>query len=268
MNDDLRRQHRAAWARRRRRLIAYGRWNPTEQIDPTPVREHIASLRALGLSVQTIADLAGENAGPLAQLIYPNHGDYLKWITRERAERLLAVRFDLDAIPPGRNVDATGTRRRIEALMRLGWSQAHIGEALGVSRQRVSKYRGGAHVQSDTARAVRDLFDKWWDKTGPEIRVVNKAIREGFPPPLAWDDIDDPNEAPHLDDADVVDEVALARLMAGDPVEATRDERREAVRRLAEAGHSDADIAGRLNITDRTVQRWRVELGIESRWAA
>jgi hypothetical protein len=189
---------KAAWAKNRRRQIAYGRWQPTEQLDPTPVREHIANLRTFGMSVQTIAHLAGEKRGALSQIVYPNHSDYLKWITPERANRLLAVRFDLDAIPSGRNVDAAGTRRRIEALMRMGWSQGHIARALGVSRQRVSKYRQGAHVESDTARAVRDLFRQWWDKPGPEVRAVNKAIREGFAPPLAWDDIDDPSATPDI----------------------------------------------------------------------
>jgi hypothetical protein len=192
------REAKTIWARRRRRLIAYGQWQPTQQIDPAPARAHINKLRRFGLSVRTIALLAGEQAGALSQIIYPNHRDYLTWITAARAERILAVSFNLDSIPSGRNVDAAGTRRRIEALMRVGWSQGHIGRALGVSRQRVFTYRSSVHVESDTARAVRDLFEQWWDKPGPEIRAINKAIREGFPPPLAWDDIDDPDAEPNV----------------------------------------------------------------------
>lgn len=192
------REAKSAWARKRRRLIAYGRWTPTQQLDPTPVRDHINNLRAFGLSIHTIADLAGERRGAMSQIVYPNHADYLTWITPARAERILAVSFDLDRIPTGRNVDASGTRRRIEALMLAGWSQGHIGRALGVSRQRVSTYRSSAHVESDTARAIRDLFEQWWDQPGPEIRATNKAIREGFAPAAAWDDIDDPNATPDL----------------------------------------------------------------------
>jgi len=192
------REAKAAWARKRRRLIAYGRWEPTQQLDPTPVRDHINNLREFGLSIHTIAHLAGERRGALSQIIYPNHTDYLTWITPARAERILAVSFDLDKIPGERNVDASGTRRRLEALMLAGWSQGHIGRALGVSRQRVSTYRSSAHVEGATARAVRDLFEQWWDKPGPEVRATNKAIREGFAPALAWDDIDDPNETPHV----------------------------------------------------------------------
>ena len=191
---------KAAWARRRRRLIAYGRWEPTTHIDPTPVREHIANLRSFGISVKTIASIAGESNGHVAEIIYPNHVAYLNGITAERAAKFLNIRFDLDQIPSGRFVDAAGTRRRIEALMCAGWSQGHIGIELGVSRQSVSKYRRNARVDSDTARAVRDLYDRLWGTQGPEIRVRNKAAREGFAPALAWDDdtIDDPNATPDL----------------------------------------------------------------------
>jgi transcriptional regulator with XRE-family HTH domain len=191
--------YRAEWARRRRRLIAYGRWQPTQHTDPQPVRDHINNLRRFGLSVKTIAGLVGESNGHIAEIIYPNHSSYLTAITEERAKRYLAIRFDLDAIPAGRLVDASGTRRRIEALMHAGWSQGHIGDALGVSRQSVSKYRQNARVDAATARAVRDLYEQWWDKPGPEVRATNKAIREGFAPALAWDDdsIDDPAATPH-----------------------------------------------------------------------
>ena len=150
------REAKAAWARKRRRLMAYGRWEPTQQLDPTPARDHINRLRAFGLSIHTIADLAGERRGALSQIVYPNHSDYLTWITPARAERILAVSFNLDRIPAGRNVDASGTRRRIEALMLAGWSQGHIARALGVSRQRVSTYRAGAHVSGGRLRVLVD----------------------------------------------------------------------------------------------------------------
>lgn len=237
------REAKTTWARRRRRLIAYGRWNPTQQLDPTPVRQHITNLRRFGLSIHTIAHLAGEPAGAMSQIIYPNHSDYLTWITPARAERILSVSFNLDAIPNGRNVNAAGTKRRIEALMRNGWSQAHIGAALGVSRQRISTYRRGEHVESDTARAVRDLFEQLWDKPGPEIRVVNKAIREGFPPPLAWDDIDDPDSEPIMLEPTVrpgggrpVDEVVedIEWLLEHDPLMTSA----ELAHRLGYAGKS------------------------------
>jgi hypothetical protein len=86
--------------------------------------------------------------------------------------------------------------------MTLGWSQGHIADALGVSRQRVSTYRRSAHVEGATARAVRDLYEQWWDKRGPEVRAVNKALREGFAPPAAWDEdtIDDPAATPDVGD--------------------------------------------------------------------
>lgn len=188
------RERKAEWARRRRRLVAYGKWEPTPMVDADPARHHVNSLRDFGISVPTIERLAGEGKGQMAQLIYGNQ----KTITAKRAERILAVRFDLDAIPPTKLVDASGTRRRIEALMCNGWSYTHIGRLIGGSRQLVTKHHNAKHVTAATARTIRDVYGILWDQPGPEPRAVNKARREGFAPPLAWDDdsIDDPNAHP------------------------------------------------------------------------
>lgn len=61
-----------------------------------------------------------------------------------------------------------------------------------------------------------------------------------------------------------VDEVAVYRAMHGDPVRLTKPERREAVRQLTHAGASARVIADRLRVSDRTVKRDRVRVGIAS----
>ena len=188
---------RLAWRKYqndRSRAIAYGRYEPRTHTDPTAARTKILELRGAGLSSRTIAASTGVASAIIELLEYGRK----KWIYPATERRILAVSFNLDRIPAGRNVDASGTRRRIEALMLAGWSQGHIARALGVSRQRVSTYRAGAHVEAATARTIRDLFEQWWDKPGPEIRATNKAIREGFAPAAAWDDIDDPSATPDL----------------------------------------------------------------------
>ena len=198
--DERERAMRARWASRRRRQIAYGTWQPFA--DPEPVREHIQNLRDFGLSLVTIATLAGEHPSSLSTLTQPGHAAYLKRIRPERAERILAVRFNLDGIPDGHRVNSAGTRRRIEALMRNGWSLAYIGGRLGVTTQCVYGYRMRDGVSAAVARAVRDLYDDLWDQQGPGTRVRRYAEKEGYPPPAAWDDdsIDDPNAEPNLGD--------------------------------------------------------------------
>ena len=83
-------------------------------------------------------------------------------------------------------------------------------------------------------------------------RTRNHARRNGFLPPLMWDDIDDPDERPtavtelHPRSAafhtQPVDEIVVDRLMAGDAVPSTKAEREEAVRRWVAAGGSERSL--------------------------
>lgn len=54
-----------------------------------------------------------------------------------------------------------------------------------------------------------------------------------------------------------VDEIAVERAMAGDEVALTIRERAVAVQRLSQLGLSSRQIADRLRLSDRTVQRYR-----------
>lgn len=58
-----------------------------------------------------------------------------------------------------------------------------------------------------------------------------------------------------------VDEIAVERACAGDPVVLTVAERAEAVRRLTERGMVAHEIAKRLRVAPRTVVRYRRRTG-------
>lgn len=82
----------AAEGRRRRRLIAYGQYRP--DADAAPIREHVNNLRAAGLTVKGIAELAGVKQGVVNQLLYgrPSNGEPPSRRLRPwNADKLLAV---------------------------------------------------------------------------------------------------------------------------------------------------------------------------------
>lgn len=93
-----------------------------------------------------------------------------------------------------------GTRRRLEALHAIGWSGAQLGELLGVTVQAVYRLRTqDTLIYPTTAAKVAELYEKLWDT--PQIgwmadRTRRMAQRNGWAPPMAWDDIDDPDEKP------------------------------------------------------------------------
>lgn len=104
-------------------------------------------------------------------------------------------------------LDATGTRRRIQALMRNGWSMGLLAGRLGCTRQALrSKLYRGDRVTRVTAAVVRALYDELWDQAPPEGNRFERrnatmarryAQERGWPVPLAWsdDEIDDPQAA-------------------------------------------------------------------------
>lgn len=161
-------------------------------------------------------------------------------------------------------IDATGTRRRLHALMRLGWPADLLAARFGVSGPAVRAWARNERVRRSTAAKVADLYDRLCWTVGPSTKTRARAVAAGWPPPLAWDDdtIDDPAARPSTGAyADrkraPVDEIAVQRAVHGDPVHLRPAERAEAVRRLTAAGHSAADIAARLHTTTRTVVRNR-----------
>lgn len=106
-------------------------------------------------------------------------------------------------------VDATGTRRRLQALVATGWPQARLAELAHLRRATVARIVHGQHVtvHAGTARAVAELYDRVWDVPPPlgghaekiaAARARHVAGRNRWPPPLAWDDdqLDNPRARP------------------------------------------------------------------------
>ena len=88
-----------------------------------------------------------------------------------------------------------GTVRRLQALGWCGWTRADIARVSGIQLT-----YSGQHVTDATAEAVARAYGLLWHVTPPDtfehVQTRRAARRLGWAPPLAWDDIDDPEETP------------------------------------------------------------------------
>lgn len=115
-----------------------------------------------------------------------------------RREHHARYRADVASGRP-RTVDATGTRRRIQALMAAGWSGTLLADHLFVGREHIGKLAGRPRVTIRWAEAVKDLYDQIGLDEGPSTHSRTRALRAGWPPPIEWGaDIDDPKAKPLL----------------------------------------------------------------------
>ena len=255
----------------------YGRWHP--YVDAGPVREHIAALRTAGIGVERIARLAGLSVSHIRQLA--EHGrDGLPATQRVRpntATGVLGIDVGDVSRAPRSRIDGTGTRRRLQALIAIGWPAELLADQLGRRPNSLLRSMTGGSVTARTAHDVANLYQRLWNISPPrmtgEQRAAADAARaqaaaQGWLSPLAWDDIDtEPaptapisGPSPRND----IDDIAVERALAGDCVfydDLTSAEQEEVIRRLTARGRSIRDIATQLATTKRTVSRRRASLG-------
>ena len=236
--------------------------------DATPVRAHLVGLLTAGASHRGIALAAEVSPTTVGRILCGHYSTCQPAVAR----RLLAVtpaRFIARPDPEG-FVPAVGTRRRIRALLALGWRHtditAHMTAHDSAHLSAVVLHQAGDWVTRRTHDAVVHTYDTLSMRPGPSKATRARSARLGYPPPLAWDDdaIDDPTATPatpDLVDADAVDHAAITRALTGDPARPlTRPERQIAVAHLTRQGLTTDQIATRLHVTDRTILRDRQHL--------
>ena len=187
---------------------AYGRSN---YATTDRARSHIEYLQQNGLSLKQISKKTGVPASSLGRIIYgrKERGEGpAKRILKTNEAKILALHPSLDVLADGKRIDATGTRRRLQALCTLGWSQAKLSTRSGVGELRISQVINGApEVHVATARKINALYDQLWDQHAPRgsqsekiayASTTRRAREKGWAPPLAWDEhtIDNPRKKP------------------------------------------------------------------------
>ncbi|MER6778419.1 MULTISPECIES: hypothetical protein [unclassified Streptomyces] len=191
------------YTRRRYRRVAYGTWQPF--VDAAPVRAHINSLRAAGAGTGSIAQAAGVTAATIARILYSRQGQNAT-VRTQSAAAILAVTPDSCSTPDSARIDATGTRRRIQALVAAGWSFTALESEMGIHNRHLGALARTTHVSAGIARKVRGAYKRLVQTTPERAGVSSQAQalarrvarREGWHGPLAWDDIDDPAARPEV----------------------------------------------------------------------
>ncbi|WP_182377867.1 hypothetical protein [Nocardioides sp. WS12] len=192
--DAARRNARVAADRRKRIALAQLRGEPIAPIDAAPLRIHIKALIGLGWSGPAILAASNVNASVGGLLLIANGRSM-------RAERKFAPILDLpisvgvpESVPDQMFVPSLGSARRIRALMALGWRHEDITSLLG---GRVSHHLAAHRHKAINAhdwRLVDAAYEALSGSPGPSQLSRKRAAEQGYVPPLAWDDIDDPNE--------------------------------------------------------------------------
>lgn len=145
-----------------------------------------------------------------------------------------------------------GTRRRIRALARLGWSRTELAHRLGLPVEYVESVFTFDRIEQPLAAAVVALYDRLSMTLSPEPGAAHTAAfarRMTWPAPLAWDDdaIDDPEalSCGRVPGRHGVDESAIVRVLTGDWKLArrlTKPEKTEVCRRWHRQGRSLAQL--------------------------
>lgn len=259
---------KAVYAHRRKWELekAYGRYD--KYVSAAESRVHVLQLMSMGMGLKQMVRVSDVSQGLLWKLVYGKRKPDGTQVTTKRVlktthERIMAIEY----IPAGgAQVDGTGTRLRLRALVAIGYSITSLGRELGLQNIHRTIHGhspvnnpGSATVLMSTHAAVLDLYDRLsmtpntpteWHLLSSANRARRYAQEHGWLPPLALDEeaIDTPGWIHGLDvdtDEDLVDEVVVQRRLDGQKTrQLTNAESVEVVRR--------ADLLGITNIEKQT----------------
>ncbi|MFD5875657.1 hypothetical protein [Streptomyces sp. NPDC060322] len=211
------------------------------RVDAAPVTAHLNLFIEAGWKQAQIERATGVNhrtLGPLLAGTYPR-------VHATTARKVFAL--EVGPPPVDLDTDATGTTRRLQALVAIGHNYPAIAAAVGIHKDALGVVaRGGrTSVRVTTAQAVARAYKKLSRTAGASIRARAQAAELGWHGPLAWDDatIDDPAAEPESDTG--TDHLPRNELAVV---------RRSEVEHLNSFGLSEEDIAARLGMALSTVQ--------------
>lgn len=172
-------------------------------VDAFPSRVHIQWLQANGVGLRTIHQRSGIARSSLTR-IATGRVDHVR---PDTAAKIAALAEQANPVAGGVLTDSTGTRRRMQALMVVGWSLSVQARHIGWGPANYIGLLSKDLVRVSTKTAVAQLYDDLWKQCPPTktagqrasaARTRAAAAARGFVGPLCWDDdtIDNPATQP------------------------------------------------------------------------
>ena len=167
---------------------------PSTIVDAAPAQDHVCWLVSLGFNDSSIAaacELTQKTIANFRNRVYSN-------ARAVQSARILAVSHVPCAAQHTRYVPSLGAQRRIRALLAIGWRYADIGAETGMLAEGVARIMRVTTILGRTWSAISHAYNKLSGTRGPSTQGAKKAVKRGFPPPLAWEgvDIDHPHAQP------------------------------------------------------------------------
>jgi hypothetical protein len=171
------------------------------RVDASEARAHILSLRRT-MGWTRIAAATGCSACHLRYIV----DGRTTVINRVTHERILATP-PAPEVTGGLYIDATGTRRRVQALMAQGHPQYAIAIAANTTQHRISVISlGAARVRQKVADKIAEAYEQLAGLEGTSARARTLATQNQWPDSAYWHDVD------RIDDPDFDPDTTLTRI--------------------------------------------------------
>jgi len=185
------RQAHAKAARDARRQQAYGRYTKHKRPAQQAVN-HVNKLRATGITLKQIHTNTGVAMITLGEITLGKRTT----IQADTEQRILNYQPSPEQASPHAILNTPGTARRLQALQYNGWDQDTIAQKLGLQRSHVWKLtHQKISATVPIAARIQALYNQLWNQHPAPGKGSNLARtiarRNGWLPPLCWDDIDD-----------------------------------------------------------------------------